>query len=455
MSSVELLEKFEAEEGLPEKKVMKCLIHKDGFSSRREPKIDFSLFMHKHSKEIDELPEFVDCAKYILKNQATLRETGIIHEEGRPLYARDKIPFTRAYFPVLYLFLNRYLERVNKLSFEDDLFKDTYIEFERYIYKSVLLYKVTAPLQGLSGNIGEINFSKNLKLRPLSDSEKAEYLEMQWTNNRPKGFSNQDLVRIADAKYALETTYSHRKDAQMPSSYRERLEDAITILSLFKSGRVDFSVIKVESALWNPFRPVSYRFESYREVKTFRDSYKLDIAEKQGLLHFFRVYHSFKKSVNVHTRGKHINLALERFKSGIEESNVKNMIIDFLIAFEALYLEGKDELAYRLSTRAAILLGKNDVQTERIKEVMVDAYNIRSKIVHGKDVPPIKSRGKIIELHKFVQEVEEYLRESLKSFMVLAKTYRDKENVLKLFDKSLIDVKSRKKLRIMMRHAHK
>ena len=136
-----------------------------------------------------------------------------------------------------------------------------------------------------------------------------------------------------------------------------------------------------------------------------------------------------------------------------EESDAENKMIDFLIAFEALCLPERDELTYRLANRVAILLGKEDAEAERTRKFMAKAYDLRSDIVHGKDVRPIKIEGKTIELNNFVQRVEGYLRESLKSFIALSKRYRNQQRVLALLDKSLIDMKSRRKLHKMLRHA--
>lgn len=447
VTSIDLLQKRVGKEDLPQKKIRKFLIRKDGFDSHAETGIDFNLLTYTHRKEIAELPEFVNCARYMLKCPPMLRELGIIHEKDRPL----SVPFTRECFPVLYLFLKRYLERMNGLHFEESNFKEMYVELENYVYRSVIYYKAVAPLQGLSGNVGDVQLSKNLKLRPLSDLERAEYLEMQLMNGSSSlRLRNQDLVRIAEAGYALETVFSYPKGAQPPiSAYRETLEHGLTLLQLFKSGRVSFGVVKIELTLWNPFRPTGTRYETCREVKDFRNSYNLDMSEKRELQRFCRKFMSFLQKTALHVNGKPIALALRRFKSGIEEDDIENQIIDFFIGLEALYSMERDELAYRLSTRAAILLGENDVETERIKEFLSKGYsNIRSSIVHGKIPPTLRIKGEKTELSEFTEKVEGYLRESLKSFIFLSDVKRE-EPIVRSLDRSLIDVTLRKKLRLV------
>jgi hypothetical protein len=110
----------------------------------------------------------------------------------------------------------------------------------------------------------------------------------------------------------------------------------------------------------------------------------LNQTEKSALLRLWKRTRDFKNQTGPSKNGEYINIALRRFNFGVEEDNAENKIIDFLIAFEALYLEGMDELGYRLSTRAAVLLGENDAEAAKVKEVIVEAYGLRSKIVHGK-----------------------------------------------------------------------
>lgn len=447
-ATVELLEKIKAKEELPKQRITKYSFKKNGFEIDEEYKVDFDLFVFRHFEEINGLSEFADCAKYILDNPVTRVAMGWVDKEGRP--AKD-IPLDFHYFFILSSLLRTYLNKVEKLSFMEESFRDVYVEFEKYIYKSILLYKLTAPLRGLSGTIGEVDFGNKLRLRRISDSEKVAYMRMM---ERPFGFSSGlGTMDIADIRYTLETVYPHRKDTPMStSSFRASFEDVITALRLFKSGRVDFNVIKTEATSWHPIGGASYGSGFSRQGRTFRGSYELNESEKSDLLRLWRIIRSFRKKTGSFRSGKYLNIALRRFNFGIEESDAENKMIDFLIAFEALYLpESGGELTYRLSNRVAIMLGKKDAKTEKIREFMTTAYNLRSKIVHGKDVRPIKIEKMTIKIKDFAQRVEEYLRESLKSFLILSKTYRKQESIMALLDRSLFDIKSRRKLQRMLR----
>lgn len=115
-------------------------------------------------------------------------------------------------------------------------------------------------------------------------------------------------------------------------------------------------------------------------------------------------------------------------------------------AFEALYLPGlSGELKWRLSNRVAILLGENGESAERTRMFLGKAYILRSQIVHGEEIKSIIIDGQNIKLQKLVNEIEEFLRQSLKLFISLSKRY-DQKSIIKIIDESLVNVKSRRKI---------
>ena len=65
-----------------------------------------------------------------------------------------------------------------------------------------------------------------------------------------------------------------------------------------------------------------------------------------------------------------------------------------------------------------MLLGKNDQERDEIHKFIMKAYEIRNKIVHGSEFnTSIKMKSGEYELNKFVLQIQDYLKESLKSLM--------------------------------------
>lgn len=104
-----------------------------------------------------------------------------------------------------------------------------------------------------------------------------------------------------------------------------------------------------------------------------------------------------------------INVALRRFNSAYH-GYIEDRLIDQMIAFESLYIADDKELGYKLALRTAFLLGKKKKQ---IFKDMKDAYDLRGNIVHGnKQVDRSK-------LEETIPKTEEYLRQSIKRFLLL------------------------------------
>jgi len=108
MAAIRLLKKIEAKERLPIRQSREYSFEKTGLSMREEFKVDISLFVFKHFKELDELSEFVDCAEYILKNPVTRKAMGWKDKDGQPA---KKIPLNIDYFRILYSLLLTYLKK--------------------------------------------------------------------------------------------------------------------------------------------------------------------------------------------------------------------------------------------------------------------------------------------------------------------------------------------------------
>jgi len=114
------------------------------------------------------------------------------------------------------------------------------------------------------------------------------------------------------------------------------------------------------------------------------------------------------------SKRKSLHLACKRFQRTYEEGNSEDPLIDLMIAFEALFLRGKKSVSQRSETIAvacSMLLGKNEGEREEIRNSLKKAYSIRNSIVHGSE----HKEG--LDLYEFVEQIEGYLRESIKKLL--------------------------------------
>lgn len=127
-----------------------------------------------------------------------------------------------------------------------------------------------------------------------------------------------------------------------------------------------------------------------------------------------------------------IGIALGRFHSAYH-GPIEDRLIDQMIAFESLYLGGPQELTYKLALRVAFLLGKTEDKRDVIFSDMKKAYNYRSRIVHG------DTKVSREELREIVSKTEEYLRQSIRRFLLLlSQGHTLKEIREKLLDKNIL-----------------
>jgi hypothetical protein len=113
---------------------------------------------------------------------------------------------------------------------------------------------------------------------------------------------------------------------------------------------------------------------------------------------------------------KRLSLAFKRFQRAYEEGDHEDQLIDFMIAFEALFVRKDVRGKYKnekIANGCSDLLGKNDEEKEKIRSFLCEAYSIRDHIVHAAEYE-IRDEYEILSV---VSKTEDYLRESLNKLL--------------------------------------
>jgi len=130
-----------------------------------------------------------------------------------------------------------------------------------------------------------------------------------------------------------------------------------------------------------------------------------------------------------------LELAMKRLNDAVERQDAFDMILDYMIAFEALFLFKRDKKKPVLPSRVAALTHTNDVEKDVVKKDMESAYDLRNSIAHG------DTRA---ETHKVLQEIGrskrdfaeligDYLRRAIKGYLIyLSKNLSKKQIIEKL-----------------------
>jgi hypothetical protein len=294
--------------------VRRYSINGDGISWDDSYQIDVFHLIFSMSKDIEQLPEFVDCAKYFLKNPIARAAHGWRTENGQP---STKLPLQLNYFRPLTFFLDNMLRQTDVLSFNEEIFIELYLFFEKSIYKKTIRQKITASLRNFSSDVDEIHFGNGFKIRKITDAEKIQlYQRMDLPFSSPP-FNIWDIQKM---QYTLEVIRSRNKselylrseESQKGPSIQDIFNDIVTTLRLFKPGGVSFSSVDTISLDWTP-QIGSFSSSSSLLRQTRAPSYTLAKDEVDDLLRLWRRYKKFEKLGS--KRNKYVKLALQRLSS--------------------------------------------------------------------------------------------------------------------------------------------
>lgn len=220
--------------------------------------------------------------------------------------------------------------------------------------------------------------------------------------------------RLADLykKYFPRSSYSDyllqvilRKDTpevepgQFFPEAREKIEKAITIFRLFKEERIGYTlIIQPLSEVLNYGYTAEFLWHQMLWTsEKIPEIYTVERSEIQSFINFFKDFYKISFS--------EFNLAIEYFnKSYIEPYTPRDSFLDLMIALENLFLkETHQELSYKLSIRMAYILGVDKKDRINIFNFMKDAYNLRSKILHGEKSDKLNNK-KFLELRKLTRK---------------------------------------------------
>lgn len=347
-------------------------------------------FIWNKEEEIKALPEFVKCAESMLTERTA--QAFIPSDMDASEYVSSQYIFS---------FLLELIRRTNSLRFNYSAFDNLYQELEKSIYSPLRVYRAWSTLENFDSPIEDLPFGTNLRIRRFSHSEQEERLEEAlWPHSLSRPF---DVLRTS---FNVEMEYGiHIAEVIDIKEPMEAFGRVISALRLFKSGVVGLGPIHQRGAYWQPNVAGTLSSSIYK-VPFIGPTYELTEAEADQVIEFYNQLSTIDTS-SEHT----LKLAIRRFNLAYERAMPADKLIDMMIAFEALLLPEKDELALRLSIRVANLL-KNIASRQDTFKKMKKAYRLRSNAVHGGEIDDK-------EIGKCVEAIEELLRQSLCSVLKL------------------------------------
>ena len=191
----------------------------------------------------------------------------------------------------------------------------------------------------------------------------------------------------------------------------------ISVLRLFKPGTVGYNFIRTEALDWNPIGGGSIHSGIFKHP--YHGVYHLENNEVSDFKEFFE---------KLKQKPEFLDIPIRYFNYAQTRERPEDKLIDYMIAFEGLFLKEKAELRYRLSLRVAAFLGENLDEKREIFTLMKKAYDLRSNIVHGSSYKEdIEINGKKHSLGELVSRIEDLLRRSIKRSI---ETGQEPKNIL-------------------------
>jgi hypothetical protein len=121
---------------------------------------------------------------------------------------------------------------------------------------------------------------------------------------------------------------------------------------------------------------------------------------------------------------KKLQLAFESFELSYESHSAALNFLSLMIAMEVMFNRGKDELRYTISRNAAVLLGKDKDDSERIFKEVRGLYDKRSKLVHEGSANEVNPRDLLILRH--------YVREAIKEMQSIGRDPKEIRDILNI-----------------------
>ena len=143
--------------------------------------------------------------------------------------------------------------------------------------------------------------------------------------------------------------------------------------------------------------------------------YVLMSSDYDKLSKYERLYVNVKQDDD-----KALNLAIRRFLMPIWRFEAEDIILDYMIALEALLSDSEQDIRYRISIRLAYLISDSPEERLRNSKIMKSIYNLRSNIVHGNAEGLINAKLNLKKLLKPKPEDEYIVEDTLREYVRLA-----------------------------------
>jgi hypothetical protein len=285
-------------------------------------------------------------------------------------------------------FLIAYCNLRKDLEFDAAIFNGLYKRFEERLYGKDYIMAL-CPLKKFYLETDELVLDDGFKIRRISQGELS--IINKWMNGNT-------LKKRDDIQFTIEYIFDENEfrnpeddDEWTYSAYQnatafceKKFIEIVALLRLFKDGDFHNPLENFRVPFWaNAGQGIHYNL-----CDMYISGDKKYILERGETEDFKKLY---KKSLRF-TDDKRMFIALERFNLAYEKKRFEDNIIDYVIAFEALFGTKSNRIQKEIALKSGFLVGDLKEKITEIYKFMQDVYSLRSRIVHGNEIGRISKK---------------------------------------------------------------
>jgi hypothetical protein len=317
--------------------------------------------------------------------------------------------------------LARYLDSCKSLGFDEAKFRETYAYVENYIGSDTVGAYLYVLIMGHSPAESEVKLSETHRIY-WTDEREAQRLWKLITLPGPRWSYNWPIFTPHPQSYLLKAALTYTKQeggnlAALLGDEEVRITRALRLSGL--RGALQYLTYEDRG-----FSPFPFRFGAPGGLKQLQGSIDLG-SDSHSLKQYWPVAYELAGDLRTNPESlySHIRISALRFTTSFDKGVDEDRLIDYFIAFEALFTKENDAISYRLPLRVAIFVGDDAAERAKTFDIVRVGYDLRSNLAHGKSqlTDSVKLRDRKIPVREFMDRLREILFKSVHRFLACHK----------------------------------
>jgi hypothetical protein len=179
-------------------------------------------------------------------------------------------------------------------------------------------------------------------------------------------------VVVGRTEMADDTDDAFVKTHKALGSLEKPLEDVLRLIGLVCCAQVDMPV-----RYWWSYRDGKPQMELGMGKQSTIRELPATVSPASA-----RDINAFTSRVRLPIKPDYIQLALDHWDESLSMHTKHLEFLSLMMALEALFNVGAQDIRYRVSRSVAVLLGQDEEASDHIFDAVKEAYDVRSKLVH-------------------------------------------------------------------------